>query len=373
MSTIGNTGIGGSADLGANSYATVMGPYTVASAGNLTSMSVRIQSGGNARFGVYSNVGGHPSVLLASSASTAVGSPASPIWLTLDMTAPLAVSAGQVIWLAFICDADHIYYHTPGTDDLRYDQSVGTTLPNPLGAFEAEVADWRNVSMYATVDAAVPAAPTNLACGAVTATTIALTWDDNADDEDGFHLQYDIVNTFTAPVQIDLDSADTETDTVLSLAPETEYFFRVRAYNGDGNSDWSNTDSATTAADVTPPTASSWTVPSAGTTVTATLSESGCTPASGTGGFSLSVGSATVSNWAISGTTLTLTLSGTIYAGQTVEVSYDNAGASEAIADASDNLLADITDADVTNNSTVEPAEGTAGALIGAFGFGFGF
>jgi hypothetical protein len=91
-----------------------------------------------------------------------------------------------------------------------------------------------------------PDAPTNLVCGAVTSSTIALTWDDNADDEDGFHLQYDIVNTFDSPVQIDLDSADTETDTVLSLAPETEYFFRVRAYNGDGNSDWSNTDSAIT-------------------------------------------------------------------------------------------------------------------------------
>jgi hypothetical protein len=126
-------------------------------------------------------------------------------------------------------------------------------------------------------------------------------------------------------------------------------------------------------ADVTPPTASGWATNTDGDEITATLSESGCTPAIGTGGFSLSVGSATVSSWAISGTTLTLTLSGTIYAGQTVEVSYDNAGASEAIADASDNLLADITDADVTNNSTVEPAEGTAGALIGAFGFGFGF
>jgi hypothetical protein len=206
-----------------------------------------------------------------------------------------------------------------------------------------------------------PAAPTNLVLGAVTSSTIEGTVDDAASiasAADGLLWQYDVVNTFTSPVSVDTPYPITQPIEFGLLLAETEYFFRVRAYNGDGNSDWSNTDSATTAAaeaDVTPPTASSWTVPSAGTTVTATLSESGCTPAIGTGGFTLALGTtATVASWAISGTTLTLTLSGTIYAGQTVEVSYDNAGASEAIADASDNLLADITDADVTNNSTVE-------------------
>lgn len=111
-------------------------------------------------------------------------------------------------------------------------------------------------------------------------------------------------------------------------------------------------DSTEPSPDVTPPTASDWAVATAGDEITATLSEAGCGPASGTGGFTLGGTAATVASWAISGTTLTLTLTGTVYQGETVTVSYDDATASEAIADAADNLLADIADAAVTNNST---------------------
>jgi hypothetical protein len=103
--------------------------------------------------------------------------------------------------------------------------------------------------------------------------------------------------------------------------------------------------------DVTAPTLSARTVPSAGTTLTATISESGCTPASGsgTGGFTLAGTSATVASWAIVGTTLTLTLSGTVTSGQTVTLSY---GGSAGIKDTSNNLLATFSGASVTNNST---------------------
>lgn len=101
--------------------------------------------------------------------------------------------------------------------------------------------------------------------------------------------------------------------------------------------------------DTTPPTASGWATNPAGTSIAATLTEA-CTPGGGTGGFTLSGTSATVSGWAIGGTTLTLTLSGSIAHGETVAVSYDDATASEAIADASSNLLADIASAAVANN-----------------------
>lgn len=114
------------------------------------------------------------------------------------------------------------------------------------------------------------------------------------------------------------------------------------------------------AGDVTPPTLSDPTVPSAGTTLTATLSESGCVPTSGTGGFTLGGTSAAVASWAISGTTLTLTLSGTVLAGETVTYSYSRAATSDDIADAEGNFLADFSDAAVTNDST-QTAPLTAG------------
>lgn len=105
-------------------------------------------------------------------------------------------------------------------------------------------------------------------------------------------------------------------------------------------------------ADITAPTLGTLAVPSAGTTLTATLSESGCLPASGTGGFTLGGTSATVASWAISGTTLTLTLTGTPYSGETVTLTYSRAATSDDIHDAAGNFLADFAAASVTNNST---------------------
>jgi hypothetical protein len=58
---------------------------------------------------------------------------------------------------------------------------------------------------------------------------------------------------------------------------------------------------------------------------------------------------------------LTLTLTGTVYDGETVTVSYDDATALGPIADAASNPLADITDAAVTNNSTVAPSYAVTG------------
>jgi hypothetical protein len=129
-------------------------------------------------------------------------------------------------------------------------------------------------------------------------------------------------------------------------------------------------------ADTTPPTLSARTVPSGGTTLTATLSESGCVPASGTGGFTLGGTAATVASWVISGTTLTLTLSGTVYQGETVTLTYARASTTDDIADAATNYLADFSGAAVTNNSTqLAPlvagtasfvSSGTAGIVITA-------
>jgi hypothetical protein len=119
------------------------------------------------------------------------------------------------------------------------------------------------------------------------------------------------------------------------------------------------------AGDTTPPTLSARTVPTGGTTLTATLSESGCVPASGTGGFTLAGTSATVASWAISGTTLTLTLSGTVYSGQTVTLTYSRASTTDDIADAAGNFLADFSAAAVTNNSTqTQPLTAGTASLV---------
>jgi hypothetical protein len=89
-----------------------------------------------------------------------------------------------------------------------------------------------------------PAAPTFLFALAVSSSQIDLFWIDNSDDETGFkiyqstdNINFSLVHTTAANV----------TDySVTSLTAETEYFYYVVATNANGDSDPTNTASATT-------------------------------------------------------------------------------------------------------------------------------
>jgi hypothetical protein len=121
--------------------------------------------------------------------------------------------------------------------------------------------------------------------------------------------------------------------------------------------------------DTTPPTLSSPAVSSTGGRITATISESGCTPSSGTGGFTLYGTNAIVSSWSISGTTLTLNLNGRVLSSETVTYSYARADTTNDITDAATNYLADFSATAVTNNSTISTL--TAGTVsLGSSGPG---
>jgi hypothetical protein len=97
-----------------------------------------------------------------------------------------------------------------------------------------------------------PVAPSNLAATAVSTTQINLSWLDNSGDETGFKIErktgasgtYAQIATTIANITVDNDSG---------LSPSTTYYYRVRAYNANGNSAYSNEASATT---LSPPTSS---------------------------------------------------------------------------------------------------------------------
>jgi hypothetical protein len=84
-----------------------------------------------------------------------------------------------------------------------------------------------------------PAAPSDLAAEALSHSEIRLTWQDNADDEQGFYLERNGTQIVTLP-------ADTQTYTDTGLTPDTTYGYRVRAYSGLGTSEYSSQASATT-------------------------------------------------------------------------------------------------------------------------------
>ncbi len=98
-----------------------------------------------------------------------------------------------------------------------------------------------------------PAAPSDLTAVALSDTEIALGWADNSIDENGFRVEVSFDgSTFDSLADLDADSI-TYTSAAL---PNHAHFFRVMAYNDDGESAWSNTASAITY----PPVADDFTV-----------------------------------------------------------------------------------------------------------------
>jgi len=86
-----------------------------------------------------------------------------------------------------------------------------------------------------------PAAPSNLRTTAVTRTSVALAWNDNSNNEDGFLIQRATNNGFSQGLTNFTAGANVTTFTDTTVSPNTRYYYRVRAFNGLGNSAFSNT------------------------------------------------------------------------------------------------------------------------------------
>ena len=82
-----------------------------------------------------------------------------------------------------------------------------------------------------------PAAPTGLATSVVSFQRIDLSWADQSDDEDGFEVER-AAGAGAAFVQIDVLGAGVTSYQDAALSAETEYCYRVRAYNGVCDSDY---------------------------------------------------------------------------------------------------------------------------------------
>ena len=106
--------------------------------------------------------------------------------------------------------------------------------------------DWSNVASATTPapPPTPPAAPSGLTATAVSSSRIQLTWTDNSGNETGFRIQRStngVIFTTIATV-----GAGVTSYTSTGLQANRRYWYRVRAYNGTGNSAYSNTASART-------------------------------------------------------------------------------------------------------------------------------
>lgn len=90
----------------------------------------------------------------------------------------------------------------------------------------------------------VPPAPSGLSAITVSSSEIELTWEDNSDNETGFIIERKKTGgSYTRIAEV---GDDITNYTCSGLSVSTKYYFRVRAYNDTGYSDYSNEGSATT-------------------------------------------------------------------------------------------------------------------------------
>jgi hypothetical protein len=102
------------------------------------------------------------------------------------------------------------------------------------------------VDDHFTIVKGAPAAPTNLIATTVSKSAIDLAWSDNSSNEQGFRIERCTGTTCTNFVEVAVVGADVSSYSDTNLTKKLTYRYRVRAYNSNGTSDYSNIATAVT-------------------------------------------------------------------------------------------------------------------------------
>ncbi|MBN1673693.1 MAG: lamin tail domain-containing protein [Kiritimatiellae bacterium] len=136
---------------------------------------------------------------------------------------------------------------TPGANQTAYSDTglpAGTTFYYRIKAYNADGNSPYSATAESTTQQGPPATPQNLAATAASTSRIGLSWTDMSGNETGFKIERRPGGGSWG--QIATVSVDLTAHTDTGLAPATQYEYRVRATNAIGDSDYSNTGSATT-------------------------------------------------------------------------------------------------------------------------------
>jgi hypothetical protein len=122
----------------------------------------------------------------------------------------------------------------------------GDTLDAKFLRENGAIADYFRIVKGAVVVPVVPAAPSGLTVTAVSRTQINLSWADNSGDETGFKIERCKTANCTNYAEVSQVGANVTTFADTGLTKNTTYRYRVRAFNANGNSAYSNAASART-------------------------------------------------------------------------------------------------------------------------------
>ncbi len=162
----------------------------------------------------------------------------------------------QEIWMNGTLRATQMLDSDPGNPDyFNYFETLEGVRLYWRGAAESQIElDHMTVTVIGGASNP-PTAPSTLLATSAGTDQINLTWDDNASNEDGFKIERkEGTGSF---VEIATVAVDVTIYSDMGLAAGTTFTYRVRAYNADGNSTYSNESSATTDALANPPAAPS--------------------------------------------------------------------------------------------------------------------
>ncbi len=137
-------------------------------------------------------------------------------------------------------------------------QNYTVNIPSIVGASTAYagftggtggVTATQNIQSWTFTPAATssPNAPTGLGGSAASATTVYLSWTPNATNQTGYHLDRALDSNFTQGLITETLPASPAsfTDSMSGLAPGSTFYYRIRAFNGAGDSGNSNFTSVT--------------------------------------------------------------------------------------------------------------------------------